>query len=164
MNERNKFFYTENTVTADSGLSEDNTAVSVEDVATGVYSTAEPVRTATTGNDTADIDSDGNANDSALSDSGSDTVGVSGQTESDTATEEVGENGEIKTGLEAETVTATTDYTEQLILISESLAATNETLNSIYGITVMIFMFLLLSWTERRIHSAVTNFTNSRKR
>ena len=50
-----------------------------------------------------------------------------------------------------------TDYTENLQVISESISQFNKT-------ALLIFFFLLLSWTEKKISVTVNRFTTERKR
>lgn len=172
MNEENNFIPTEKTDNPHTGNGESDIDSAVDALENDM---ADPVYTPRTANgelNTANSSTDGSTTTYSVSDNDSSDVDGTGQIET---TETIGEDTaplesltdiltETKTGLETDTVTRYTDYTEQLTLVNESLATATETLDSIHGLTVMIFMFLLLSWTERRIGLAVTNFTNNRKR
>lgn len=172
MNEENNFIPTEKTDNPHTGSGESDVDSNVDALANDVADTVNTSRIADSEANTAGGSIDGSAADYSVSNANSCDMDGTGQTETaettgeDTAPPESLTDilAEAKTGLEADAVAQYADYTEQLTLVNETLATATETLNGIYGLTVMVYMFLLLSWTERRISLAVTNFTNNRKR
>ena len=57
----------------------------------------------------------------------------------------------------------TLDYTETLLQITESQKEQTEILTGISSVLILIFAFLLLEWTEKKINVISRRFSNRRK-
>lgn len=101
-------------------------------------------------NDTVDI---------STGDSGQASVTVSGGdiNNADISSGDAGTGGNLSDYRVAYMEVPATDYTDALLSVQESLDSLNSTL-------LLVLLFLLLSWTEKKISTAVHKFTRERRR
>lgn len=59
--------------------------------------------------------------------------------------------------------TASADYTDSLVAITDSIVAVKEEITALSGLVFLLFIFLLLTWTERKINGVVGKFTQWKK-
>lgn len=59
--------------------------------------------------------------------------------------------------------TAPADYTDSLVAITDSIVAVKEEITALSGLVFLLFIFLLLTWTERKINGVVGKFTQWKK-
>lgn len=98
---------------------------------------------------TGDISSGDVSPDISSGDIGSDSVSAGDAAEGDSSL-----GGDTALSVHTET---SVDYTENLLLLQASLISINATL-------FLIFLFLIMSWTEKKISVSVRKFTRERRR
>lgn len=59
--------------------------------------------------------------------------------------------------------TAPADYTDSLVAITDSLVAIKEEFTALSSLVFLLFIFLICTWTERKINGVVGKFTQWKK-